>query len=164
MRRFISKYIAYFAVGALLTGCYQADTAMIKAQPYSTEMQRVASMDAAPQVIDLKTCTRKTDGAAISAASLSLLPNGDMVFSGALAGQNYASLARINLVEMSMRTVTASALATSGTTLSASTADNRTMAFYATRHGYFIYTSPTVSYSCDSVTTASILSTSSRPQ
>lgn len=162
------KYLCTFLLFLSLTACVKEAVVSSTSQSHLTEIQRVAltsnAAQAEAEVIDLKQCRRKSDSAAISYASLILLPSGDMIFSGAIDSREREHLARINLSEMSMRTVSASATTSRGKTLSASTADNRTMAFYTTQHGYFVYTSPTVSYVCEPVTTASMLSTKPRPR
>lgn len=163
MRLLNTKLLLSVISIALLAACQQADTARLTQAHKASDLQSVSYASAVPEVIELKRCARKSDGVVISSATLSLTANGDMIFSGALQSGVPAELARINFTEMSMRTVSASATSSRGNTLSASTADNRTMAFYTTRHGYFVYTSPAVNYSCEPVTTASMLSTSSRP-
>jgi hypothetical protein len=115
-----------------------------------------------PQVLGLKSCLRKNDNATVTAATITISSKGDMIFSGAVGGSPSRELARINFHEMSMRTVASNASSSRGNTLFAATADNRTMSLLSTRQGYFVSTSPDVTYRCDPETTAAFLSTSAK--
>jgi hypothetical protein len=113
-------------------------------------------------VIWLKSCQRKADGAFVDTASVTISAKGDMVFSGAVGKSQLQELARIDFHEISMRTVAFNTSSSRGDIQFAATSDNRTMSLYTTRHGYFVYTSPSVTYRCDPETTAAFLSTNQR--